>query len=227
MMAEPQKVLKFEIKPEEKILSANNTIPIWDKDSPKDQKYNELIMSLYNMIRMKDVKTANHCKAVAYYSNGIAAALGFSKADIHAINDAALLHDIGKILVDQSILNKNGKLTDRERYQMEGHTEDGMRILESFHVDDRVVDAAWHHHEKIDGSGYPDGLYDSDILEFTKIIAVADMTDAMSTNRPYRNKLSFDTVISELKKASGKQTDKKYTDIMIELLVTDQIYLMG
>lgn len=177
-----------------------------------------VVDSLYNCIDLKDPKLARHCQAVASYSVRIASALGYKQKELKKLSDAALLHDVGKIMVDTVILNKQGQLTDREFLQIRGHSERGMRILAGFRVGDLATDVAWHHHERWDGQGYPDGLKTEEINRLTRIVSVADSIDAMAENRPYRNHLNDEEIITQLTVGSGKQFDPEIAEAAIKLI---------
>lgn len=193
--------------------------------SQKDQKrgaqgkrHGSVTDSLFELIKIKDPRTGNHCRAVAYYANLIGKEAGFDKSQLKTLSEGARLHDIGKIMIDNALLDKKGKLKERELMQLHQHAELGMRILESFHMSQTIIDMAWHHHERHDGEGYPDGLCGDDISVFTKIISVADIIDAMATDRPYRKHLMYDELLKEMHRAKGTQLDPEFTDIAIRLL---------
>lgn len=180
--------------------------------------------AVFNFIEMKDKYTAVHCKNVARYAAMLAHAAGFSDTDVDTVRDAALLHDVGKVLVDNRILNKEGSLTDREYYQIQSHAEKGMLCLSKFNFREEIIDGAWHHHEKCDGTGYPDGLTKNGILLSTRIISVADTVEAMLGVRPYhRQGYSLQYVIKELKEARGTQLDEDLVDLMLKMIDRGQI----
>ena len=130
----------------------------------------------------------------------------------------ALLHDIGKIGIPDAILNKPGKLTDKEYEIMKSHVRKGGEILKDFTMIDSVDVGALYHHEKYDGTGYCQGLKGEEIPLDARIIGIADAFDAMTANRVYRNQLDIDVVIAELKRFSGIQFDPALVDILLSLI---------
>jgi putative two-component system response regulator len=178
----------------------------------------ELREAIFNFIDLKDKYTAQHCLNVAGYAGKIARMAGFSERGALIVKHAGLLHDIGKVLIDKSILLKKGRLTEAEFYQMQSHPEKGMRCLSMFDLREEIVDAAWHHHERYDGKGYPDGLSGTGIMLPTRIITVCDIVDAMRSSRPYSKGKSLDEIIDELERVRGEQTDPGITDLMITYL---------
>ena len=128
------------------------------------------------------------------------------------------MHDIGKIGIPDSVLNKAGRLTDEEYKTMKSHTERGGEILSGFTLIEHVKDGAIYHHERYDGRGYPQGLKGEDIPLYGRIIGVADAFDAMSANRIYRNQMDLGYVINELKKGRGTQFYPKVVDVFLSIL---------
>lgn len=184
----------------------------------------ELRNAVFNFIEMKDKYTAVHCRNVARYAAMLAHAAGFSDNGVGAVRNAALLHDVGKVLIDNRILNKEGGLTDQEYYQIQSHAEKGMQCLSKFNFREEIVDGAWHHHEKCDGTGYPDGLTKNGIMLSTRVISVADTVEAMLGVRPYhRHGYSLAYVKNELVRVRGKQLDEGLVDLMLVLLDSGQI----
>lgn len=177
-----------------------------------------LVNALFELIRQKDKKLATHCENVALYSIKIGKTLGLSKEQIKILNDGAMLHDVGKIMVDTIALNKRGKLNEREFIQIKGHAAEGAEIMETFHLDKQITDIVWHHHERWDGNGYPDGLREEEIPLLARIVTVSDAIDAMNTDRPYQGRLAQEDIIQELIKSSGTQFDKRIVDSTILLI---------
>ena len=200
----------------------------WQKFENSDQySHHEVVKALFHIIEIKDMKTATHCQAVSRYSRAIGRKVGMSDFDLNILSDAALVHDIGKVMVDNVVIYKRSELRPNERYQMQSHPQKGMDILEGFHMNDSVVDAAWHHHERWDGAGYPEGIIGNEIRFMTQIVTVADTLDAMSTNRAYRKALSFEDILDELQKGKGTQFNPELAELMVEMLIKKEIRILG
>ena len=176
------------------------------------------INTFANFIDAKDQYTRGHSKRVALYSKELAKRLGFSKEECNNIFYIALMHDVGKIGVADSILNKAGPLTMKERKVIESHTTRGGEMLKSFTALNGIVDGALYHHERYDGKGYPKGLRGQDIPLYARIICVADSYDAMSSNRCYRPRLETEQIISELDSNAGSQFDPEIVPHMIDMI---------
>ena len=129
-----------------------------------------------------------------------------------------LLHDVGKIGIPDEIINKPGRLSDEEFAIIKEHPGKGAKILSSVPEMPKLATGARWHHERYDGSGYPDGLKGDEIPEEARIIAVADAYDAMTSSRSYREKMPVENVISELKKGMGTQFDERFAKIMLEMI---------
>lgn len=190
-----------------------------------DEKNNEIqkmaiqtIATIANTIDAKDEYTKGHSKRVSDYSTAIAKELGMSEKEVMDIQSIALLHDIGKIGVPDSVLNKPGKLTDEEYQLMKQHTVIGGEILKDVGMLPGIDIGAKYHHERYDGKGYPDGLKGEKIPFIARIIAVADAYDAMTSNRIYRKHLPNDKVMCELEEGAGGQFDPKVTKALIRLI---------
>jgi energy-coupling factor transport system substrate-specific component len=184
---------------------------------------NQTILAIANTVDAKDVMTSRHSHRVAEYSVLIAKELGESEEECEFLRKTALLHDIGKIGVPDSVLNKPGKLTEDEYEVMKSHVVKGAEILKGFTIVDRVWEGALYHHERYDGKGYIMGLKGEEIPLNARIIGIADAFDAMTANRVYRKKLDFNLVLEEIKKGRGTQFDSKLVDILLELIATNKI----
>ncbi len=184
---------------------------------------NETVLTIARTVDAKDENTSQHSARVAQYSLMIARELGFDEQSCEELKRAALLHDIGKIGIPDSILNKPARLTDEEYKIMKSHVVKGGEILKNFTLIKNVEQGALYHHERYDGSGYVHGLKGEEIPLNARIIGIADAFDAMTANRVYRKKLDLDYVIGELKRGRGTQFDPKLTDIMLELIAKKQI----
>lgn len=161
--------------------------------------------ALAETIEKRDPYTGGHTKRVMNYSLAIGRVMGLDKTDLENLKLAAILHDIGKIGVRDSVLLKEGKLEPRELEVMRMHPSFGSDILGHVKRLKEIIPGMRSHHEKFDGSGYPDGLKGSSIPFIARIIAVADTFDAMTTDRPYRKALTTETAFDELKKCANRQ----------------------
>jgi putative nucleotidyltransferase with HDIG domain len=153
----------------------------------------------------RDTYTAGHSRRVAASAIVIARELGLAGAELDVVDQAALLHDIGKIGVPDAVLLKEGPLTAAEWVVMRSHPEEGARIIERLGYLDEVVPGIRHHHERMDGRGYPEGLLGDEIPLAARIIHVADALDAMTTRRLYREERSFEEALEEIRR--GRDTD--------------------
>lgn len=177
----------------------------------------QTILSINNAVQAKDLYTGQHSQRVALFSCLIAEKLGWAKDDIEGLRTIALLHDIGKIGVDEEILNKPSRLTDEEYAQMKQHTTMGGTILKGLTLIPHIDLGATFHHERYDGRGYPEGLSGEDIPIEARIIGIADAFDAMNFSRVYRPTCDLDYVKSELEKGRGTQFDPELAGIFIEV----------
>ena len=177
----------------------------------------QTIQTLANAIDAKDPYTKGHSTRVSQYSMMIAEKLGWEKDRINDLRYAALLHDVGKIGVPDSILNNPRKLTDVEYDIIKSHTTMGGDILKDKTIIAQAEDVARSHHERYDGNGYPMGLKGEEISEEARIVAIADAFDAMNSTRIYRKACDKDHVRRELTEGRGKQFDPDFTDIFIDL----------
>ena len=182
------------------------------------QMGNETILAIARTVDAKDVRTSKHSQRVSDYSALIAGEYGFSPEEKENIRKAALLHDIGKIGIPDSVLNKPGRLTDEEYAIMKTHVTRGAEILKDFTMIEHVAEGARYHHERYDGKGYPDHLAGEDIPLYGRIISIADAFDAMTANRVYRKRQDFDYVMGELHKGRGTQFDPELLDIFLKLI---------
>jgi HD-GYP domain-containing protein (c-di-GMP phosphodiesterase class II) len=182
----------------------------------------ETINTIMNTLFVKSVEVKDHSTRVSELSVSIAEKMGLSKTNINDIKTMGMIHDIGKIVIDLHILDKPGKLTDEERTIIQQHPLSGSRMLNSSHEYARLSTGVLHHHERIDGTGYPNGITGDQIPIESKIIGVADAFDAMTAERPYRlNPLSIIEAIAELQKHSGTQFDKTVVDVLINKVLVN------
>ena len=189
-----------------------------DKQKQLERVTLQTITTIANIIDAKDEYTKGHSYRVAEYSSALAQELGYSKERVSNVKYIGLLHDIGKIGIPDSILNKPGRLTDSEYALMRKHAEIGGNILSGNNIIDGLDEGAKFHHERYDGRGYPNGLKGEEIPEMARIIGIADAYDAMTSNRVYRKRLTNEKVISEIKKCSGTQFDPKLAEIFVKMI---------
>jgi light-regulated signal transduction histidine kinase (bacteriophytochrome)/GGDEF domain-containing protein len=171
---------------------------ILDMEEEKSVHFNELLESLVDMIEKRDAYTAGHNRRVAQYCIIIAEQMGFSEADRTQLYDAAILHDIGKVVVPDTILLKPGRLSKKEYELIQTHLDAGYEILKKISYYVPLAQIMQHHHEKYDGSGYPLGLSGDKIPLASHIMIVADALDAMTSNRIYQARKSIEEAIDEI-----------------------------
>lgn len=180
------------------------------------------IATIANTIDAKDEDTIGHSERVADYSRQIAVRMGFDSKTVDNIYRTALLHDVGKIGVPDDVLKKNGRLTDDEYRQIKEHTNIGAKILGNITSIDNIADGAKFHHERYDGKGYPNNLKGEDIPVIGRIIAVADVYDALMSRRCYKAEMKQEDVVSELIKGGGTQFDPEIVSLFVEILKEKQ-----
>jgi len=171
-------------------------------------------------IDCRDPYTAGHSRRVAGYARALAHAVGLPQRECEIIEHSSLLHDLGKIGVPDGVLLKPAALDAHERALIECHPSLGAQILRSISGMDDIVPCVLHHHERIDGTGYPARLSGAAIPVGARIIAVADAFDAMTTSRPYRRALSTEVAIRELQRVAGTQLDDAYVAAFVRLVQT-------
>jgi len=181
------------------------------------QTYLSTIRVLVSTIEAKDPYTSGHTDRVANYSTALAKRMGMDRNKIETIQFGAALHDIGKLGVYENILNKSSALTEKEWVMVRSHPEIGANILKDMNFLKDASDLVRHHHERLDGSGYPDGLKGDEISPGSRIIAIADSFDAMTSNRPYRKPLSYSEAIEQLRMQDDK-FDPEIVDIFSEII---------
>ncbi len=187
----------------------------------------ESIIALSNAVELNDFYTSGHSRRVAEYSKEIASRMNLSPFSVQEIYYAALLHDVGKIGIDNNIINKNGKLSEVEYKVMKNHPSMGFRLLTQMSKNTeykRLSAGALSHHERYDGTGYPYGIAGEEIPLVARIIAVADTYDAMTSYRSYRDPLPQEKARAEIEKGLGTQFDPKVGKIMLQIIKEDKDY---
>ena len=211
-------------------LAYRRLVSLGEKEQENDRRIQKLnsniVKALAFTIDAKDRYTSGHSQRVANYALEIARRMGKNEEEQNMIYYAGLLHDVGKIRVPEEVLNKPGKLTTSEFNQIKVHTVSGYHILKDIYDEPQIAIGAKYHHERYDGTGYPDGLAGMNIPEVARILGVADSYDAMASNRSYRSALPQDVVRQEIEKGCGTQFDPAIADIMLQMIADDPEYQM-
>ncbi len=179
----------------------------------------EIILTLAEVGEMRSKETGNHVKRVAEYSEILAKAYGLDPDEVSLLRNASPMHDIGKIAIPDSILLKHGSLTDEERKKMQAHTTLGFEMLN--HSDRKLLKTAAlvavQHHEKWDGTGYPNRLKGEEIHVFGRLLAIADVFDALICRRVYKDPWSVDKIIAMFTERKGKDFEPKAIDAFLKV----------
>ncbi len=198
---------------------------IQDKQKETEKFLDQVISSFAKAIDLKDHYTRGHSYRVAQYSRQLALALGWPAEKADNLYRVALLHDVGKVVIPDNVLNKGGPLTDEEYAKMKEHTDIGASILQEISQFPMIAIGARSHHERYDGKGYGHHLKGEEIPLEARIIAVADTFDAMNSTRVYRSHMSEEKIISELKKARYTQLDGAIVDMLLDLIAKGEIII--
>lgn len=183
--------------------------------------FDETVVALTAMSEKRDPYTSGHQQRVAELACRIAAKMKLSTEEINSIRIAGILHDVGKISIPAEILSKPTRLTDLEMNLMKTHSEAGYEILKGISFPWPVAQIVLQHHERMDGSGYPNGLSGDEILREARIIAVADVVEAMSSHRPYRAALGLPKAMAEIARGRGTSYDSEIVDACTHLIEED------
>jgi putative two-component system response regulator len=182
-----------------------------------------IILALATAIEAKDPYTEGHVDRVASYALILGRETGLAPWELQLLRKAAILHDVGKIGVNESVLLKPGSLSADEFNHMKSHTVIGERICRPLQQDRLILEVIRHHHERYDGKGYPDGLAGEGIPIAARIMAVVDAYDALTSDRPYRKRLSQEQAVQILKQEAGKQFDPKIAMAFVSMLETGRL----
>jgi HD-GYP domain-containing protein (c-di-GMP phosphodiesterase class II) len=181
----------------------------------------QTITALATAIEARDPYTRNHSRSVARWSVRLGRAMGLRRDHLYEMHLAGLMHDIGKIGVPDEVLLKPGKLTPQEVLAIQAHVEWSYSIISPITSLKQVSAIVRHHHERFDGKGYPDRLAGMEIPLGARIMAVVDMFVAMTEDRPYRQGLTIDTAVAELRRVAGTQIDPTCMEAFLDLLESD------
>ncbi len=183
--------------------------------------FNAIIASLQATVNAKSQETEEHCERIYSMSKMIGEKLGLPSSDMDNLQLLSLLHDIGKVGIPDSILNKPDKLSEEEWDLMKTHTEIGFRIAKSTLELESIAKYILCHHERFDGKGYPQGLSGENIPLLSRILAVADSYDAMTSERIYSKAISQEEAIAEIKKNAGTQFDPEIAEVFVNLVLVE------
>ena len=187
----------------------------------QQQAYEATMAALCKAVETKDFYTRGHSERVSRGSSMLAREIGMRPDRLEAITYAGMLHDVGKLGVPTKVLQKSGRLTEEEFAAIQLHPMRGLEIVREIGFLDEALAGIMHHHERIDGRGYPLGLAGDEIPEFARVIAVADAFDSMTSTRSYRGARRIDEAIAELRKWSGTQFDPALVDAFVTALQRD------
>jgi HD-GYP domain-containing protein (c-di-GMP phosphodiesterase class II) len=177
----------------------------------------DTIGAIQMIVHQKDPPTARHQARVCKLACAIAREMGLAKGQVDTIGLAALLHDLGKVFIPADTLNKPGKLTEAEYSAVKNSAETEFQILKTIDLFYPIADIVHQHHERLNGSGYPVGIKGEDILMEARIIAVADVVEAMVSDRPYRPALTLEAALNEIESGKGNLYDPRVAEACITL----------
>ncbi len=181
--------------------------------------WEEIISLLVGITELRDPYTMGHQRKVAHLAAAIATGLELEEEQIVEMYNAALVHDIGKIHIPNDYLSKPGKLTEKEFSIIKEHAQVGADLLRKIHLPWHLADIVVQHHERLDGSGYPNGLQGDEIQFSARILAVADVIEAMASHRPYRPALGLDVALEEVTTKAGRLYDRDVVDVCRDLFL--------
>ncbi|PYR17629.1 MAG: hypothetical protein DMF94_23100 [Acidobacteria bacterium] len=200
----------------------HSTLRVKELEARIEGMHTSLICAFNQLLDLKDLNTGFHSTRLAEWGVRVARDLGVGRECLRDVEMAALLHDIGKMGIPDSVLKSPARLTDQQWALMKKHPEYGWAIVRLFPEFERASLFVLHHHEHIDGAGYPAGLAGTEIPIGARIVAVIDAFDAMTSNRPYRQGLPFEEAIRRLVLARGTQFDPSVVDCFIRIASEEQ-----
>ncbi|MBB6173216.1 putative nucleotidyltransferase with HDIG domain [Nocardiopsis mwathae] len=193
----------------------------FDQYIAEQKAHDATLATLCQAVETKDYYTRGHCMRVGKAAVMIAQELGMHAERVHTIRYAGMLHDVGKLGVPTKVLQKSGRLTEEEYAAIQLHPMRGYEIVREIGFLDEALAGIMHHHERMDGKGYPMGLSGEDIPEFARILSVADAFDCMTSTRSYRKARSIGEAIAELRRCAGPQFDPRMVDALISAVARD------
>ena len=220
MDADPISV-KQDIKEHHDLLKRVKTLinkPLMDDAASPNIRYLDFVKVLTDTLDKKDPYTYGHSSRVNFYANVIAQKLDLSPKELDDLQIGALLHDIGKIGIENRIIYKEGRFDDRELQIARRHPEIGVELVAPIGLSHQVTSVIRHHHEFFDGTGYPDGLKGESIPLLARVVSLAEVFDAMVSNRPYRRALPLTEAVAELKRCSGTQFEPRLVNILLKMI---------
>lgn len=188
-----------------RLMRRSGAIP--DGEHPREAPAMDMLRRLVSQLDRLEQEPAGHSLRVAEFALRLAAEIGLSAQERETLRTAALLHDVGKVAVRSAVLLKAGPLTESERHEVERHADVGKAILEGLGLEEALVRIVHAHHERYDGSGYPDGLVGERIPLGARILAIVDTVEAMTFPRPYREALTYDDVVEEVSRRNAAKFD--------------------
>jgi putative nucleotidyltransferase with HDIG domain len=209
-------VYRFVLKPfkeEDMIFAVNEGLRRYQVNLDLRKENEDVLLSLAQTIELKDPSTRGHCDRVALHATRIARELGLPHNVNREIKYGSWLHDCGKIGIAENILNGNRSLTEEEFAHIKQHSEWGADVANRANLTQIVRNIVRHHHEKFDGTGYPDGLRENQIPLEARIVSVADVFDALVTDRPYRKGHSEEGAFHIMRQMRGKELDPAIVDL--------------
>jgi putative nucleotidyltransferase with HDIG domain len=181
------------------------------------KRVEQSINAISKVVELRDVYTAGHQKRVNQLACQIGARLGFTQDELVNLSYGALLHDIGKMYIASDILNKPGKITSLEYQILQTHAEYSYNIAREMDLPQVILTMVLQHHERLDGSGYPNRLKGDEIILESRIMAVADVVEAMTSHRPYRPALGIEAALQEIESGRGEKYDARVVDLCVSL----------
>jgi putative nucleotidyltransferase with HDIG domain len=190
----------------------------YEQYAEQQRAYDSTVRALIQAVETKDVYTRGHSERVSAAAVLIAREIGMREDRVASLRYAGMLHDIGKLGVPTRVLQKSGRLSPEELSAIQLHPVRGLEMVREIEFLDEALAGIMHHHERLDGRGYPMGLQGEQIPEFARVIAVADAFDSMTTTRSYRGARSVENALSELQRCAGSQFDPPMVDALVSAI---------